>query len=655
MTTVIVSVLLIGAGCGDGTNPDETGDPSEYYQVEYTEERQPCSEQNPDRNLYFGDLHVHTELSFDAYGYDVRTTPKAAYEFATGQAVLLPPLDAQGVGTRRAELEKPLDFVALTDHMEFLGEVRLCTTPSSSGYGSTMCEDYRRGGEDEVATFGTELAKDPPSRFEDICQESGDACRDAAEQIWTSIVDAAEEAYDTSSECAFTSFVGYEYSGSPKISNNHRNVVFRNAHVPNPPPSYFEEPLEQELWHALDEACIRSDNGCDFIAIPHNSNWSNGNLFFPDYRQDIEGKNRQATAATFRSEMEPLAEIQQHKGDMECKNGFAGIPFDPLCDFEKIHGTSLDFDDCGEETGYFGVAGEGCISKYDYVRNTFKLGLVEEERIGANPFQIGVIGSTDTHNGTPGHTEEHLFPGHVGLADHTAEMRMGPGTMTHNPKSYNPGGLTAAWALENSRDALFQAFRRREVYSTSGTRISVRFFGGWDYPETICDRDDLISTGYADGVPMGRQLRRKPEGNPAPIFVVKAEKDPGVDGRSGTDLQRVQIIKGWLDASGQTWEEVFDIGGDADNDAGVDLATCERTGEGFETICATWIDPDFDPDARAFYYARVVENPSCRWTQYDCHTFAADDPDKPQACFDEAVAKTVQERAVSSPIWYAVR
>jgi hypothetical protein len=227
--------------------------------------------------------------------------------------------------------------------------------------------------------------------------------------------------------------------------------------------------------------------------------------------------------------------------------------------------------------------------------------------------------------------------------------------MTHNPKSYNPGGLTAAWALENSRDALFQAFRRREVYSTSGTRISVRFFGGWDYPETICDRDDLISTGYADGVPMGRELRRKPEANPAPIFVVKAEKDPGVDGRSGTDLQRVQIIKGWLDASGQTWEEVFDIGGDADNDAGVDLATCERTGEGFETICATWIDPDFDPDVRAFYYARVVENPSCRWTQYDCHTFAVDDPDKPQACFDEAVAKTVQERAVSSPIWYAVK
>ncbi len=650
---LVVVALVMGAGCGDKGDSAEEGDSGEYYSVEYTEERQPCSANNPNRNLYFGDLHVHTELSWDAYGYDVRTTPSMAYGFARGGEVLLPPLDAQGTGTRKAALERPLDFVALTDHLEFLGEVRLCTTPASTAYSDTICENFRKGGEDEVAIFGTELTRDPPTRFEDICQGSGDACREAASEVWTAVVQAAEDAYDTSAACSFTSFAGYEYTGSPKISNNHRNVIFRNAQVPNPPPSYFEEPVEQHLWQALDEACISDNSGCDFIAIPHNSNWSNGNLFFLDYSEEAKSEKEERSAAAFRGEMEPLAEIHQHKGDMECKNGFAGIPEDPLCDFEKIHGTNLDFEDCGEDTGFFGVAGGGCISRYDFVRNVLKLGLAEEDRIGVNPYKMGVIGSTDTHNGTPGHAEEHLFPGHVGLSDHTPEIRMGPGTITHNPKSYNPGGLTAVWALENSRDALFQAFRRREVFSTSGTRISVRFFGGWDYPTTLCDSGDLISLGYTNGVPMGRELRSRPEGNPAPIFVVQAKKDPGVEGRPGADLQRVQIIKGWLDDSGETQEKVFEVEGATDNDAGVDLATCERTGEGLETICAVWTDPEFDPDVLAFYYARVLENPSCRWAQYDCNSFAAGDPATPQACLDDAVAKTVQERAITSAIWYA--
>jgi hypothetical protein len=164
--------------------------------------------------------------------------------------------------------------------------------------------------------------------------------------------------------------------------------------------------------------------------------------------------------------------------------------------------------------------------------------------------------------------------------------------------------------------------------------------------------DDLVSIGYTNGVPMGREFRRRPEGNPAPIFIVQAQKDPGVEGKPGADLQRVQIIKGWLDDSGETKEKVFEVGGDADNGAGVDLETCERYGAGLETICARWTDPEFDPDVLAFYYARVVENPSCRWAQYDCHTFAADDPNKPEACLDETVPKTVQERAVTSAIWY---
>lgn len=652
----LVCGLLVGfAGCGDsgdggaeadaGIRDTDAGTPE--LGVEYTEARDPCSERDPHRRLLFGDLHVHTALSFDAYGYDVRTSPAQAYAFAKGAQAQLPPLDADGRGTREVALDRPLDFAALTDHLDLLGEVNLCTTPGSASYDAAGCEAYRIGGPDAVAAFGVQLTTNPAKRLADVCVEGDAQCRTAASAIWQDVVAAAEEAYDTSASCAFTALVGYEYTGSPKVANNHRNVIFRNANVPELPPSYFEAPSEQSLWQELDNACLSGLAGCDAIAIPHNSNWSNGNLYALDY-PGTGDEATEAEAARARARFEPIAELHQHKGDMECRNGFEGLEEDPLCDFEKINpATAMD---CGDTPGSFGVASGGCVSRYDFLRNVFRLGLEEQARIGENPFRVGVIGSTDTHNGTAGFTLEHAFAGHVGLVDDTPEKRFGEGTVTHKPKYYNPGGLTAVWSFENSRDAIFDALRRRETYSTSGTRLAVRFFGGWDYPADICERAGRTAEAYAGGVPMGGELAAK--GDQAPVFVVWADADPGSDARKGTPLSHIQIIKGWVDEAGQTHEHIHDVAGDPLAAEPVDLASCTVPTGGARSLCARFEDPDFDPKQHAFYYARVLEVQSCRWTQYDCNQFETDASDRPAGCDDPGIAKQIEERAITSPIWY---
>ncbi len=640
-----ISALIMVLACSE--NGTETANPARAL-VTYTDDRAPCTGRNPKRNLYFGDLHAHTRLSFDAYGYEVRTTPAQAYAFAKGEELVLPPLDPEGKGTRRVRLSRPLDFVALTDHQEYLAEIHLCTTPGTAAYDSALCQMYRRGGDTVVFVFGIQFTDPSPVRFKDVCQADGVDCRETGRELWRSVVQAAEDAYDRSSSCSFTAFVGYEYSGTPRVANNHRNIIFRNGQVPELPPSYFEQTTEEGLWTELEETCLGPENSCDFISIPHNMNWSNGNMFTLDYRGlPLE---EQVEAARFRAKMEPLVEAHQHKGDLECQNGFEGIPEDPLCDFEKIR--AADFLDCGDAPGILGIAGAGCVSRYDFTRNILKLGLSEGLRLGVNPYRLGIIGSTDTHNGTPGMTEEYDFHGHVGVADDTTDKRLIKMQVTHNTPAYNPGGLAAVWAVENSRDALFQAFRNREVYSTSGTRIQVRFFGGWDYPRTLCDEDDFVSVGYEEGVPMGGQLAARPDHGSAPLFAVMATKDPGVEGRPGTPLQRIQIIKGWIGADGQEREKVVEVAGDPDSGAAVDPETCEPFGEGFERLCAVWEDPEFDPGWPAFYYARIVENPTCSWRHYDCSTYSPDDPGLPAACTEPVFQKVIQERALTSPIWY---
>ncbi|MBW2276312.1 MAG: DUF3604 domain-containing protein [Deltaproteobacteria bacterium] len=608
-----------------------------------------CADYNPRRNLYFGDLHAHGRLSFDAYGYEVRAGLEESYAFAKGAPIGLAPLDDEGLPTREVTIDRPLDFAAMTDHVEFYAEVRMCTTPGNAAYDTVICESFREGGEDNVKSFGVKLTSYSPERFEQICGADGALCEETIKAVWQEVQDAADAAYDLTEQCTFTSLKAYEYTSTPGVTNLHRNIYFRTGTVPEMPISYFEEPSPVALWQLLDETCVQGLKGCDVMSVPHNANWSNGKLFLPDYPEGSTVEE-QAAIAELRSRMEPVAEAFQHKGDMECRNGFEGLMDSPdaLCDFEKIHEGELD--DCGESTGMGGASGYGCSSKYDYARNVFKKGIAEQRRIGVNPYKLGVIGSTDTHNGTPGHVSEHDFPGHVGTVDDSPAKRLSEGTVTHQPRVYNPGGLAAIWAVENTREAIFDALRRGETYATSGPRIAARVFGGWSLPSDLCDREDLVKVGYKKGVPMGGDLKKRPDGA-SPVFVVNAVWDAGTEAYPGAPLQRIEIVKGWVDAGGNLRERLFNVAGDPGNGAAVDTLTCERSGSGFETLCAVWTDPEFDPAIPAFYYARIAENPSCRWSVYDC--LALPPEEQPEnSCGPDGLPEVIQERAFTSPIWY---
>lgn len=632
-------VPLLAAGCPD---VDSAPPPAP---APYTEARDACAERDPLRKAYFGDLHVHTAFSFDAWTYDVRTTPADAYRFARGETIRLPPLDANGAGTTEVRLDRPLDFAAVTDHAEYLGEVSLCTTPGSPAYDTPACVDYRPPAS---SFFDLNVGSDPPVRAE-FCQDNT-LCTDAAGPVWKVTQDAAEEAYDRTSACRFTSFVAYEYSLSPLGANMHRNVIFRNAKTLASPITTFDAETPRDLWVQLAVKCKLAGTGCDVLAIPHNSNLSNGRLFEVEY-PGAETEEEQRRAAALRAEMEPLVEVYQHKGDSECISGLGpalGEP-DELCSFEKQHAPPLD--DCGlDGTSHGGLGGFGCVSWRDYLRGVLETGLLEGERLGANPYKLGFVGSTDTHNGTPGATEEATFRGHLGNQDQSPEAALGGSAIAGTPVLSSAGGLAGVWAEENSRDALFDALRRRETFATSGTRVVVRMFAGWDYPEDLCGRADLVAEGYRSGVPMGGDLPSPAQAG-APVIVVSALRDPGTPERPGAPLQRAQIVKLWTGDDGLPREAVIDVAGDADNGAAVDTATCQVSGPGADSLCAVWTDPDFDPARPALYYARVLENPTCRWSTHLCNSLPAEKR-AALGCDALGVPATVQERAWTSPVWY---
>ncbi|MCX4240035.1 DUF3604 domain-containing protein [Paraliomyxa miuraensis] len=592
-----------------------------------------CDAHDPLRQLYWGDLHVHTGYSFDAWLHDVRTDPDQAYRFAKGEAIGLPPLDARGQPTQTVQLDRPLDFVAVTDHSEFLAEVQACTTPGTTAYDSTLCTDYRANQNGALVNFGLQLGQPSPTRFAPICEDGGVDCTALVEEVWQRTIDAAQTHHDSTSACTFTAFVGYEWSGMQALSNLHRNVIFRNDSVPAIPLSYYEAPSAQALWDGLRAQCLDGLDGCDVLAIPHNSNWSNGRLF----RVEYPGAGSEAEQAAARAAMEPLVEVFQHKGDSECSNGLSGIlgAPDELCEFEKLR--VPPFEDCLDGIGSNGMVGGGCVSRRDFVRGALLEGLQEQVRIGVNPFRLGFIASTDTHNGTPGLVDEDAFVGHVGREDGDAIARL-TGQVPAGPRN-GPGGLVAVWAAENSRDAIFEALRRRETYGTSGPRMAVRVFGGASLPQDLCEQADLVGVADATGVPMGGQLPTNDEGPPR--IAISALRDP-----QGLPLQRAQVIKGWIDRSGLAHVEVFDaVGGD--NGASVDPLTCEPQGAGEDSLCTVWTDPAFDPGVPAYYYVRVLENPRCRWSVADCQSLGAM---APTVCNELPTA--IQERAWTSPIWY---
>ena len=601
-----------------------------------------CENHQPLRQVFWGDLHVHTGVSMDAYMFGTRLRPADAYAFARGEPVRLPPLDENGEPTREVRIDRPIDFAAVTDHASNFGGVSLCTTPGSATYDSEFCVSYREPIElasrplREIVEEIQRRSVDGLASFE-VCGENGERCVAAAGDVWQETQEAAAVWNDETIACGFTTFVAYEYTATPNLTKIHRNVIFRNATVPPLPISYADQPSAIGLWRDLRSQCIDAGTGCDVLAIPHNPNLSNGNMFAIEYG-DAETIEEQAEVARLRAEMEPIVEMSQMKGDSECRNGMWNVlgATDELCGFEKMR--AADTPDCEDGKGEGALGNMGCISRRDFVRYALVEGLMEAERIGVNPYPFGFIAATDGHDGTPGAVQESRQDLVVGRANPA------PGR--------NPGGLAGVWAEENTRESLFEAMRRKETYGTSGPRMSVRFFGGWDYPADLCDDPALVERGYDGGVAMGGELTGASEGQ-APTFVVSALRDPGTAAHPGGLLQRVQVIKGWADAEGRIHQQVVEIAG-GPNDAGVDEATCAPSvptaadGAGAEALCGVWTDPTFDPTESAVYYARVVENPSCRQTGWAC----LPGDDRPAWCDLPGLLKTTQERAWTSPIWY---
>ncbi|XXK44094.1 DUF3604 domain-containing protein [Porticoccaceae bacterium nBUS_17] len=637
---------------------------------DYSEERDNCINFEPTKQPLFGDLHVHTKYSFDSYLSGQRNGPDSAYRYAKGESIILPGADNQQ--TVIAQIQRPLDFTAVTDHAEFLGQISVCTeNPKTLAYWWPHCVMTRASNlwiQLLSASWWTNLGGQQIGQTERSFACTLGDCDAGQLSFWSDIQAQAERHYDRSSDCSFTTFVGYEYTDAPEQKNMHRNVIFRNANVTKLPISVYESGRGNfpGLWTELRKQCIDSGVGCDVMSIPHNPNLSAG-LMFRDPLNDTELENRLF--------FEPLVEITQHKGSSECRfdrlRSLGVGTEDELCDFEQVVADNLHM--LGSVNGKMRSDRGKQVDIEDYsrrnmLRNVLKDGLAIEQRDGVNPFIMGFIGSTDTHSATPGGAEEDNYVGHLGRRD--SEYR--------NVQDHffaNPGGHTVVWAEENSRDSIFNALRRKETYATSGTRPIVRFFGGANIDHNLCDSPTMIKDAYAQGVAMGGNISLA-EGQPR--FFVSAQKDSGTATSSGNDLQRIQIIKGWVDANGNTHEKVHNVAGDPNNGASVNPQTCEPQGIGYSQLCTVWNDPDFNSNENAFYYTRVVENPSCRWSTLQCQAagvnpFDSNCPTQAETANQRSInagasgdvygkccinpllepfySPVIQERAWSSPIW----
>ena len=572
------------------------------------EDREPCNVFVENKIPLFGDLHVHTALSLDANTQGTILTPEDAYLYAKGQPLYLQPYNLDGTSSRLSKLNKPLDFAAVTDHAELLGEVRMCTDSNSHYFNYLTCRLYRSF--PRLSYFYIN-AKASLGRSLGMCGDDRELCLAEAQVPWLQTIDAAEKHYDRSEECKFTSFIGYEWTGAVYSGSNlHRNIIFNNSNVPHSPVSFLDAPTRQELWNKLDQEC---SGDCDYIVIPHNSNLSNGFMFEEPNDEELFIQNTK----------EPLIEIFQHKGSSECSIDAE----DPLCAFEQ-----LPYKD-------FKAKFSNDLSpapKSSYVRDALNKGLKIKESKNINPFKYGFIGSTDTHLAIPGATDEEFFQGHGGAGK---SFRNSTPQGLPDDIEFNPGGLAVVWAEENSRSSIFKALQRKEVYGTSGPRFLVRFFAGNDLNKSLCDSPNAISQAYQKGVPMGSTLDVATLSNLS-IFI-SARADASLENQY---LEKIQIIKGVLkgDEIHTTIVDVID-----DQQTTLDESSCEIIGRGKKSVCAVWHDPNFDNQENAYYYARVVANKSCRWS----HKLCVSNPDY---CIDDSDFKTpkfIQERAWTSPIW----
>ena len=611
LRTTISLVTAMGIGC----SPVE--DPSLFPEFD-AENAAPIPTRdsthfNPQRNLYWGDLHIHTSFSSDAYTMGVRATPDDAYTFARGGEI-------EHAGGYGIQLKRPLDFAAVTDHSEFLGLLR-ATNPDLPLTERSFRERLHNDGRllNTLAFIRTTLN----FSLDDVGVTGWEK---HAASAWKETVAAAETHNDPG---RFTTFVAYEWSSMPGKDNLHRNVIYRGKKVPEIPYSSIESEDPRDLWTALEG---QRNQGMDNFAIPHNGNVSNG-LMYDDVMFD--GADMNLNYATRRMENEPISEIFQVKGSSETHPMLSDT--DTFSGFE-IYDTRL--------------AQEGGISRPEgsYVRDALRRGMEMSHSEGLNPYRFGVIGSSDGHNASSP-VEEDNYHGKLPLLDGSAGIRMRESYYlprnTPGSVGWSAAGLAAVWAQENTRDSLFEAMRRRETYATSGPRITVRFFGGWAYVPNLTEQDNWIDVAQKSGVPMGGDLPRATTS--APTFAIAAMRDP-----ESANLDRIQIVKGWIAKDGKSREKIFDVawsGQRQPDEKGqlppvgntVDTASATYTNSiGEPQLDAVWTDPEFDPIREAFYYARVIEIPTPRWTSYDAKTLGIEAPEP----------TSLQERAVTSAIWY---
>ena len=625
-----VCLLLLQAAACVGPAPEAPGAQDEQPAgAADTAAASAGPQRNPLRNAYFGDLHVHSSWSLDAwmFGHPMNNDPSVAYRYGRGEPILDPD------GYVRGQLAAPLDFMAVTDHDNWLGEVQLCQDPEAPAYDLPVCRELRAGGGQAFLRQRSYALRS--ERNPELCgsTEPGpdNRCDQRAAHQWTLVKELADAYYEPG---VFTTFTAFEFSGVHRASGGwlHRNVFFRGPQIPpwgGAAVSRRHSP--ERLWEWMEAACT---GDCDVIAIPHNTNYGRGVVLAPN---NADGTPFTAEILERRARLEPLIEIHQVKGNSECAPGL--LTADEECDFEQV------FEPCDPDQppANAEAAAPSCTAASDVVRNALKTGLEVAAEHGINPFKYGLIGSTDDHRSMSGSADEETWQG-----DFFGEI----GATTPGSPLNNPGGLAAVWAEENTRDAIFDALRRREAFATSGPRIRVRFFGGWALPADLHARPDLVEEGYRSGVPMGGDLPAAAGGAGAPLFVVWATRDA-----NSAALQKLQIVKGWNDPDGGTGEQVYDVACDngqqpdpatrrcADNGAQVNLADCSTTGgAGAAELSAAWSDPEFDPTRRAFYYVRVLENPTCRWTTWQALRSGGELPD--------AVPPVIKERAWSSPIWH---
>ncbi len=586
---------------------------------------QPAVAAEPQSAVYFGDLHVHTRYSFDAFIFGTRADPDDAYRFAKGEALRHP-------AGMPMELEVPLDFLAVTDHATYLGMFPEMFDAESRVGGHPLATALREAAtpEDRDTVYRQILPRERGYiDFEDDLLDL-QVVRDA----WREIIAAAERHNDPGT---FTTFVGYEFTaGGRRGQNLHRNVIFEGATVPDIPFSRLDADNNPErLWAWMDE--IRAD-GIEAMAIPHNSNGSDGWMF---QTTNKAGAPIDVDYAEQRLRNEPLVEVTQVKGTSDTHPLLS--PNDEWADFEIMNYTI--------GTSFLAQPKGG------YVRDAYLSGLQLESRLGANPFKFGLIGSSDTHNAAGSFREEDYWS-KTGMLDANPEQRgsvplAGTGEYAEPPpvrRFWGASGLAAVWAEANTREAIYGAFQRKETFATTGPRIKLRFFAGFGLGSALTGSSDEISTAYSEGVPMGGELS-SPDGGRTPEFLVWAVQDS-----NSAPLERLQIVKGWLE-DGETRERVYDVACENEqqpieelhrcppNGATVDLTTCAVNAGGASELKTVWRDADFDPTERAFYYVRVLERPTCRWSTWDA--LRSGHPPRPD------LPATIQERAWSSPIWYA--